>query len=195
MRYVKHEWLFPTCIVYSDNANLVNAEMVEFAKTQSKEHAASPFIGNCVSTLTTLHQILELDIFSEVKKEIVKSLNYYCTINHIDNTDVLYITTSWINYYDKGGYQDLHLHPHSLLSGIFYLKAESKKDLYFQAPWHFFQPIPAKVSKTTLENSSILNYESKVGRCYIFPSHLMHQTTPAESERISIAFNISYKRS
>lgn len=188
---MNHSILFPTFIVHSDNPNMVNSELTDNIKQLIFAHRDKPFVGNCISTVKTKNNVLDDPCLAEVKKTVINTVFHYCEKLHID-IENLVIKSSWANYYDTNGYQDLHNHNNSVLSGIFYLQSDESRDLIFQAPWHFFQPVSPKCKKYGLENCHNVDFESKVGRCYVFASHLLHQTLPAKSERISIAFNVNY---
>jgi len=181
--------LFPTFVLYSDNTNIVTDEIVKLSKKIITENADKPYYSNCTSTVKTNGNILEMPAFADIKKAIIFTLGAYVQKLKIDGTDLRF-SASWLNLYNKHGYQDLHNHNGSKISGVFYIKSEGNKDLIFQSPSHFFQPITPDFTEINLDNCSNVEYHSEPGRCYIFPSHLMHRTLPATSERISLSFNI-----
>lgn len=188
---VYYNYLFPSLVVYKDFGP-VQDSIIDLSKKLLAEHGEKPFNSPCLSTVHTYPNVLNLPEFTEIKEQIVQVISTYCDIHKIDK-DNLYFVDSWVNSYEEHGYQDLHLHADALLSGVYYLKSEGKKDFLFQSPWHFFQPITPKYVETNLNNCHTADYESKEGRCIIFMSNLMHRTLPAASERISLSFNIKYK--
>jgi uncharacterized protein (TIGR02466 family) len=135
---------------------------------------------------------LILDLFKDIKRAISNTIGAYCERVKIQ-TENLKFSGSWLNRYEEHGYQDLHTHADSVLSGVFYLKSAGEKDLIFQAPWHFFQPCQPEYTEQNLDNCHNVEYASVEGRCFIFPSHLMHRTLPATTERMSLSFNIVYR--
>lgn len=185
--------LFPTHVVYTENNNLVTKEIVDFSRNIVKKHTDKPFYSSCYSTVKRFGNVLDLPEFSEIKNAIINTLGAYIQKTRIVK-DKLKFSGSWLNLYNEHGYQDLHLHSDSMLSGVFYLKSDGNKDLIFQSPYHFFQANTPDFEEMTLDNCSNVEYASNVGRCFIFPSHLMHRTLPATSERISLSFNIVYER-
>lgn len=190
---VYYDMLFPTCVVYSDNKDLVTNKLLVTAKKNIAKYGEKPFYSPCISTVHKNGQILNLPEFVNVKNFIVSTLGAFLEQTKINN-EKLRFSSSWLNLYKKNGYQDLHNHPDSMISGVFYLKSEGKRDLVFQSPYHFFQPCIPEYDEQDLNNSHNVDYETFVGRCIIFPSHLMHRTLPATSERISLSFNIKYDR-
>lgn len=186
------EQLFPVTITYSDN-KLENAEeLVSLSKKIVDENRDIPFMSPCISTVYTKTDILVMKEFKPVLDQVLETVKHFTTIHCID-TENLVITGSWLNYYDIGGYQDLHHHPNSLLSGVYYIQGDGERDFAFQNPSHFFQPVVPNLYELNEYNFSNILYESLQGRCIVFPSHLMHKTSPAKSPRISLSFNLSYE--
>jgi uncharacterized protein (TIGR02466 family) len=191
---VYDEQLFPVTIAYSDHKlELENSvALVNLSKKIIDGNKDTPFMSPCISTVYKKTDILEMVEFLEVKKQVLETIKHYTEINRIDTTDLI-IYGSWLNYYDVGGYQDLHHHPKSVLSGVYYIQSDGERDFAFQNPSHFFQPVPPNFYELNELNFSNVLYESIVGRCIVFPAHLMHKTSPAKSPRISLSFNASYR--
>jgi len=186
--------LFPSFVVYTDNNDIVDKKIIKISKQIISDNNDKPFYRSCISTVNTFGKVLELKEFANIRQAIVDTLGGYITRLKIKNSSLKF-TASWLNLYNEHGYQDLHSHSDSMLSGVFYLKSDGNKDLVFQSPYHFFQPNVPDFTEINLENCSNVEYNSVVGRCFIFPSHLMHRTLPATSERISLSFNIVHDRS
>ena len=191
MNTAYYDTLFPTIVVYTDNPNCTSEKLVKFSKKLLAEHGSKPFYSPCISTVDNMGNVLELPEFTVIKEHVINTIGAYAQAVKLDK-DNLRFSCSWLNLYDVHGYQDLHTHSESLLSGVFYIKSDGHKDLIFQSPSHFFQPVTPKHTEKNLQNCSNVEYPSIEGRCYIFPSHLMHRTMPAKSERISLSFNIVY---
>ena len=189
---VYDEQIFPVTIAYSDHELKNSIELVKLSKKIIDGNQEFPFMSPCISTVHKKNDILEMVEFLEVKKQVLETINHYTEINRIDTTDLI-IYGSWLNYYDVGGYQDLHHHPKSVLSGVYYIQSAGDRDFVFQNPSYFFQPVNPNFYELNELNFSNILYESIVGRCIVFPSHLMHKTAPAKSPRISLSFNASYR--
>lgn len=190
--FVYADSLFPTFVMYVDNKDLISKDILEQSRSILQKDGNKPFYSPCLSTVATNGSILELMIFKEIKTFISNCVGFYCDHTKIKK-DNLRFSCSWLNSYNKGDYQDLHAHSDSILSGVFYLKSAEKKDLIFQAPWHFFQATCPEYTEININNCHNAEYPSVEGRCYVFPSHLMHRTLPATSERISLSFNVKYQ--
>ena len=185
--------LFPTFVVYTENKELITENILNESRKLIEKYGNIPFHSPCISTVKTFGDVLNLPEFEEIKHAIINTLSAYIQKTRIVK-DNLKFSGSWLNLYNKHGYQDLHLHSDSMLSGGFYLKSDGNKDLIFQSPYHFFQANTPDFEEMTSDNCSNVEYTSNAGRCFIFPSHLMHKTLPATSERISLSFNIVYER-
>lgn len=193
MNQLNYDYLFPSLVTYCDSPSLVTEELVSATKQVLADNPDRPFYSACASTVKKVDHLLDMPGFETLREHIVDQIQAYCQIQKIKQHKMMF-ESSWANLYDVGGYQDLHAHPDSMLSGVFYLKSGEEKDLIFQAPWYFFQACHADHEEITLTNCYNIEYQSVVGRCYVFPSHLMHRTLPAKSERISISFNVRYVR-
>lgn len=183
--------LFPSFVVYKDFEIENKKTIIKYSREILKEFSDSPFYSPCVSTVKTKADILELPEFLSIRNQIISCIGAYCQTMHLSQENLAF-ADSWLNEYRIGGYQDLHLHSASTLSGVYYLESEGAKDLSFQAPWHFFQSIEPRVEKFDLTNCHNVEYNSPPGRCYIFLSHLMHRTLPAKKPRLSLSFNVHY---
>jgi uncharacterized protein (TIGR02466 family) len=186
------EKMFPSPMILKDFAIKNHSQIIDLSRKLVTQYNDNPFsYSYCRSTLNTKSDILEIPEFSYIKDQILTVISAYVT-HHKINVKNLKLIESWLNQYDVHGYQDLHSHPSSVLSGVFYIKSAGNRDFSFQAPWHFFQGTYPRYTEITVDNSHNLEYESIEGRCMVWMSHLMHRTVPATEERISLSFNVSY---
>lgn len=186
-------YVFPVPFLGRMSEGLITEEVIKTARAYIEEYKEQPFYSPCYSTVRHDDNVLGITEFSGIKNFIVESISTYCDFVKI-NKEGLELKDAWLNLYEQHGYQDLHTHEDSVISGVFYLKSSGKRDFIIQAPWHFFQPAYARFTETDVNNCHNLEYESTAGKCYVFPSHLMHRTLPADQERISLSFNVRYTR-
>jgi uncharacterized protein (TIGR02466 family) len=97
---------------------------------------------------------------------------------------------SWVNLHERGGFNFLHLHERSLLSGSFYLKVPAGSgDLVFRDP----RPgIVHGAVKGSFPNAHVdINLKPSAGLLVLFPCWMEHYVEPHESDepRICLAFN------
>lgn len=100
----------------------------------------------------------------------------------------------WANANGKHAYNNIHNHPNSLLSGVYYVKVEGDcGDLLFFDPRKQASVTQPEFSERTLINSSIQSISPEVGTLIIFPSWLEHSVNQnlSDSDRISMSFNIN----
>jgi uncharacterized protein (TIGR02466 family) len=183
--------LFPSTVIYKNFTIANHSQIVDLSKQLVTKYDDRPFYSPCRSTVKTKSDILEMPEFLDIQDQIMTVISAYVVEHKID-IGRLKLTDSWINYYDIHGYQDLHHHPGSVLSGVYYIKSAGLRDFSFQAPWHFHQGVFPDYLERSFENSHNIEYESIEGRCMVWMSHLMHRTYPATQERISISFNVTY---
>jgi len=110
----------------------------------------------------------------------------------------LKITNMWININKKGNYNVSHVHPGSLISGIFWVKIpQNCGKLKFLSPNHFNEShlVENVNNKIKLEHNYCDHFDMnpQEGKIILFPSHLRHLVEPNKSDedRISIAFNLN----
>jgi uncharacterized protein (TIGR02466 family) len=102
--------------------------------------------------------------------------------------DTLSIETMWANVSQPGDYLFPHVHPNSLLSGVFYIKSTSNNTITF------FDDIYSMNIPPQNDNSLNFNtcaYECSPGRMILFKSNFLHGTEKQiDGEKIVISFNI-----
>lgn len=103
----------------------------------------------------------------------------------------------WLNINPPGGYNQLHNHLGSVLSGVYYVDANTDQgNIQFERSDGAEYHIPDYVEKETYYTSSRATYAAKTGGLYIFPGWLKHsvQGNRSNTDRISISFNYGEKR-
>lgn len=133
--------------------------------------------------------------YTEIKKllNVVASNSkiWYSELNvkeqfsgHIDNF--------WININSVNNYNNPHVHPASIFSGVYYVKTDDNTgNIVFNNSSNkdFICQCFTERSKYTI---SSVKYSTPVGRVVIFPSWVQHFVEPnlSTNDRISLAFNI-----
>jgi uncharacterized protein (TIGR02466 family) len=97
---------------------------------------------------------------------------------------------SWINLHDRGGFNYLHMHEGSLLSGSFYLRVPpGAGDFVFRDP----RPgvIHGSVKGAVVNGHSDIRLRPSTGLLVLFPCWMEHYVEVHDSDdpRITIAFN------
>ena len=101
----------------------------------------------------------------------------------------LKITQSWANYTKENQWHHKHAHPNSLISGVFYVKADKEKDkIFFYRDG--YQQIKMPPKEWNAWNSESWWFSVGTGEIILFPSGLTHMVETVKGEdRISISFN------
>ena len=100
----------------------------------------------------------------------------------------------WANINPPGGYNRPHIHPNSLFSGVYYIKAPANSGkLVCNDPRPGVQTVmpTRKKGQPPKHLWREVHLEPKVNRIIMFPSWLWHYVEPNESNdiRISVSFN------
>ncbi len=183
--------LFPTPI-YSDKLNLDNLKYFELIR-KIKENDP----GVVKSNMNGWHSdsrinILELNDFKELKKEISKSIQK--SIEELGYQKiVLKFLNSWSIITPKGGSNSIHNHSNSFLSGAYYLQANNASPISFYDPREIKVFLsPTNVYKNGIYTSDIVSFMIESGFLILFPSWLKHSVSEnkSDSERIIVSFNL-----
>ena len=133
--------------------------------------------------------LLEIEELKSIKDFFYESLNKY-TKNISQSDQRLVITQCWANKNPPGSKHHEHVHPNSILSGVFYLKQDKT------LPPIQFQKSIQGAMKLDPKKYNNLNSESFLlpcvaGELLLFPSNLKHSvpTNMGKEARISLSFN------
>jgi len=115
---------------------------------------------------------------------------------HLDSEPVL--GNMWANINPPGGMNRAHIHPNSLWSGVYYVKApENSGQLKIEDPRSVALMVRPRMKKGKPPKRLWRedHYQPKAGRLIMFPSWLNHCVDPNQSNdiRISISFNFMQK--
>jgi uncharacterized protein (TIGR02466 family) len=132
--------------------------------------------------------VLEQPIFAPLQQAIRTACA--SALREMGVADVAFHLQSWINIHDRGGFNFLHVHEGSLLSGSFYLKVPPGSGKFV-----FRDPRPGVVHgyvKGAVANGySDIHLAPDAGLLALFPCWMEHYVEPHNSDepRICIAFN------
>lgn len=130
-----------------------------------------------------------------IKKFCQHSLDMF-TKDVMQAKEKLIITQSWCNTNPKGSIHHEHIHPNSIVSGVFYFRIDSS------LPPIMFSKTQFEMLKLNFEKFNSINSETFYlplvsGELILFPSHLRHSVPRNTSDevRISLSFNTFVKDS
>jgi uncharacterized protein (TIGR02466 family) len=146
---------------------------------------------NSGNTTSKERKILESNKLAPLREFIEASISkYFKEIYSPANKVGLRITQSWVNYTKPGQFHNKHAHPNSLISGVFYIKANKETDRI-----HFYrdgyQQIKLPVDQWNLFNSQSWWLPVGTGELLLFPSHFTHmvESVKGDDVRVSMSFN------
>ena len=175
--------IFPTPILITKYKGSLVDELKHINTLEWLEQKAN---GNFKSKDTYL---LKHEQFKNIKNFINESINKFT--KEISQSDQrLVVTQSWMNKNPKGSKHHEHVHPNSIISGVFYFKQDPKLP-----PISFSKAIQSAM-KLDPKKYNNLNSETFLlpctdGELILFPSNLKHSVpiNMSEESRISMSFN------
>jgi len=105
----------------------------------------------------------------------------------------LVLDSLWINVMEKGAIHAPHIHPHSAISGTYYVTVPPKSGaVRFEDPrLAMMMAAPTRKPNARADNRSFVDVSPKPGMLLLWESWLRHGVEPnaARQKRISISFN------
>lgn len=184
-----HTW-FPKTVFVRDDVCLDQLDNFE-KEVKSLGQTIVTEAFNVNSSHMVNNQLHKLDSMSSLTEAITENYSSYLqALGYCQPfIDDCFITDMWYNISGKDGYLFPHIHPGSLLSGVFYVKSCESNKIVFMNTLNSSLDTP---QIKTQYNDQIAQYSCKPGRMLIFQSDLIHGTTKQVSpdEKIAISFNI-----
>lgn len=101
----------------------------------------------------------------------------------------------WVNLLKPGGHHSAHLHPHSFLSGTFYVEVPPASGaIRFEDPrLAMLMAAPMRRDDAPEERRNFVDVEPAAGMLLMWESFLRHEVRPhaGKIERLSVSFNYS----
>jgi uncharacterized protein (TIGR02466 family) len=186
----KIEYIFPTPIYQETLKHRITSRDIDFCKKIYPKTYAN--VGNLTSQN---NYVLNERVFSNLKKELLKSVNtYFKEILSPKNKLIPYITQSWLNFTNENQFHQTHNHPISIVSGVYYLNVSEGDNISFHQE-QTRPPIYIPPEKYNLFNSRTWTFKISKGLLVLFPSSLLHSVNVRKGDktRISLAFNTFVK--
>ncbi|MEZ4754258.1 MAG: TIGR02466 family protein [Bdellovibrionota bacterium] len=197
---------FPTLIYYQEleqggpgdfNAELLNEckyymDLDEAGHDWSEENYVGGYTS--YSTISNLNEISAS--FGELESKIRTHLNEYLNALCFDlKLEDLKMSDCWFNVMPAGVAHGLHLHPHSVISGTYYVQTPmGSSGIKFEDPrLSKFMLAPSRKKDCPVKMKNFVSIPAKAGNLVLFESWLRHEVPAAEieGERISVSFNFA----
>jgi len=135
--------------------------------------------------------------FEKLQKKIdrhvqryLKDLDYEASLKNI------VMTNCWVNIMPKGAQHNAHIHPHSVISGTFYVAIpKGASAIKFEDPrLSHFMNAPLVKENAKIINQRFVSLQPRPGDVILFESWLKHEvpTNETSEPRISISFNYGW---
>ena len=187
------ELFFPTPVYYEiaspEVHKKIKAEYKKAEKAILKNVKPKVWGDNIEASYGTV-----INLFSEYKLPALEEF-IRCHVSTFSKT--LYtvhkdyeFTESWVNYYHKGQYQNVHIHPHAKISGVYYMQTNGADgNLRFHPPGYSFRYDEGYNTNLT---HNTMAHQPQEGKLILFPSFAPHSVQPnmTDDVRISISFNV-----
>lgn len=142
----------------------------------------------------------DLNVLHESRFAALATFLNDCVRDYLDHVycydyESFEIVHAWVNRTHSGGYQRMHYHGNSIVSGVYYLRADehTSSPLCFDKPELNSQPYFAIATHTsTALTANRIAYGARAGWAYLFPSQLRHgyEAPNRDDSRVSLAFNV-----
>ncbi len=124
-------------------------------------------------------------------RAFARSLDLDCDVRRLK------LDSMWINVLAPGGVHSGHIHPHSVLSGTYYVTVpEGAAAIRFEDPrLPLMMAAPPKRAKAARDNLTFVSIAPKPGTVLMWESWLRHEVpiNAARRGRISISFNCALR--
>jgi uncharacterized protein (TIGR02466 family) len=133
-------------------------------------------------------------IFAELERALARHVAGFGQELEFDlGRKKLGLDSLWVNVMNKGAVHAPHIHPHSVISGTYYVTVPPRSGaIRFEDPrLPLMMAAPARKAKARLENRLFVDIEPKPGMLLLWESWLRHGVEPngARGRRISVSFN------
>lgn len=149
------------------------------------------------NTYNTMHSCNLVDVkdFDTLHQYIMYHVRQYTSALGAVSDD-LYISQSWINVAGRGDYQEVHCHPDSVISGVYYLQVPvGSPSITFYNFNNIGDMCTLRYSNLNELNYANCSYEPVENSLILFRSYVQHavKVMQVDGQRISISFNTKYR--
>ncbi|MCW0199273.1 TIGR02466 family protein [Sphingopyxis sp.] len=165
------------------------AEEDRAGRAWSREHGYKGY-----TSYASLGDLPERDpAFHDLKRLLDKQVKAFAKACHFDLAKPLKLDSLWVNILKPGGTHSGHIHPHSIVSGTFYVAVPPGSGaLKLEDPrLPMLMAAPGRTGDAPEHLQPFIYAEPAAGRVFLWESWLRHEVMPnaAKGERISISFN------
>lgn len=150
--------------------------------------------GSTSSSTDPEINVLDMERFAELNQFLRD-----CVADYLDNVlcyeyERFKIVHAWVNRTPEGGYQRMHFHGNSVISGTYYLQAtpDNAPLMFERFEYNTMPYIAVAPREQTQYTANRVAFPVRTGALYLFPSNIKHgyETPNQGPERISLALNV-----
>jgi uncharacterized protein (TIGR02466 family) len=201
------ELLFPTLVyratLRTRGAGALNARLLRECRQLRADDAAgrrwsARHYPNGYTSYGSAHRMQRLSptfaaLARELDRHVVRFVRH---LQFAQGAPSLAMTDCWVNIMGRGAGHGPHLHPHSTVSGVYYVAVPAgAPGLKFEDPrLERFMAAPPRRAQAARANSAWVTLPARAGQLVLFESWLRHAVAPnpRAAERVSISFNYSW---
>ena len=136
--------------------------------------------------------------FAQLKKRLDRHAAAFARELHLDlGGRRLALDSLWVNVLKPGGAHSGHIHPHSVLSGTYYVTvAPGASRIRFEDPrLAMMMASPPRAADAPEEDRQFVYVEPRAGQVLLWEAFLRHEVpaNASKADRISISFNYAWK--
>jgi uncharacterized protein (TIGR02466 family) len=147
---------------------------------------------------TSYASLDDLPLRASIFAELIAQLNGHVrrfakSLDYAMNGKRLALDSIWVNVMEQGGLHGGHIHPHSAISGTYYVSVpKGAAAIRFEDPQlTMMMAAPPRKKHAARGNQTFVTVTPKPGSVLLWESFLRHDVPPngARGKRISISFN------
>jgi uncharacterized protein (TIGR02466 family) len=205
-KLAKYEKFFPTYIFQSQlppqNKKLLKelgreAHIFRDLDEHGNEWSKENYYHGYTSYSSPMDLVYQSSSFSELKKWIDREVKSYAKALDFDfGQGSLVMSSSWINIMGMNAQHSFHLHPHSAISGVFFIQCPKGSAPFRVEDPRLAQFMGSAPRKPTArqDHQRFIDLVPKSGEMLLFESWLKHEVRPhrIDEERVSFSFNYAW---
>ena len=133
--------------------------------------------------------------FADLAKFLQRHVAAFAQECAFDLTRKPKLDSLWVNLLKSGGHHSGHIHPHSIISGTFYVEVPPRSGtIRFEDPrLPLMMAAPPRREDSLEELKSFVSVEPRPGLLLMWESWLRHEVMPGtgKGDRLSISFNFA----
>ena len=163
----------------------------EAGRRWSKKHRYSGY-----TSYASLNDLPKRDpAFADLAKALTKHAAKFAEALAFDLARKPRLDSLWVNLLKGSGHHSAHIHPHSIISGTFYVKVpQGSGAIRFEDPrLPLMMAAPTRRTDAAEELQSFITVQPRAGLLILWESWLRHEVLPGtgRGERLSISFNFA----